>query len=83
MSRCWLPQAVANNGSSTARVRVAAIRCPSTLLADDKPGSERIHVIFSQERLDDPTVSAALRSGDRSAAVWVDQWLLRKAVVQP
>jgi hypothetical protein len=56
---------------------------PFTLLADDKPGVERIHVIFSQERLDDPSVSAALRSGERDTAVWVDQLLLRKAVGRP
>jgi hypothetical protein len=56
---------------------------PFTLLADDKPGVERIQVIFSQKRLADPAMAAALRSKERSAAVWVDQLLLRKAVGQP
>jgi hypothetical protein len=76
--------------SAGSQQRVFDAACPSgtdplpfTLVADDKPGVERIGVVFSHVRLDDASLRAALRSAARDAAIWVDQLVLHKAVAKP
>src|SRR5262245_20329133 len=52
---------------------------PFTLVADDKPGSERIEVVFSSAALDDAALRRALERGERSETVWVNEVVLTKA----
>jgi hypothetical protein len=73
-----------------AEQRVFDAVCPSgadplpfTLVADDKPGVERIRVVFSEARLDEPALHAALLRAERGETIWVDQLLLHKAVAKP
>jgi hypothetical protein len=76
--------------SAGSQQRVFDAACPSgsdplpfTLVADAKPGVERIVVVFSHVQLDDASLQAALRSTTRDAAIWVDQLALHKAVSKP
>jgi hypothetical protein len=52
---------------------------PFTLVADDKPGSERIQLVFSRAALDDAALRRALERGERSETVWVNELVLQKA----
>jgi hypothetical protein len=55
-----------------------ALALPFTLLIDGEPGRERFSVVFSQARLNDAQLEAALRSGLRSTEVWVTHFELEK-----
>lgn len=77
--------AVPRSGARGEWSRVFDGRCseqaplPFTLVADDKPGSERIDVVFSRAALDDEALQSALSLGERSETVWVNELVLHKA----
>jgi hypothetical protein len=57
---------------------------PFTLVADDKPGSEQIEIIFSRAILADAALHKAIISRERSETAWVITLVLPKeAGVEP
>jgi hypothetical protein len=56
---------------------------PFSLVADAKPGVERIHVVWSEARLDTARLLSALQRQERSDTIWVQRVVLHKAGVSP
>lgn len=56
---------------------------PFTLVADDKPGSEQIHVVFSRAALAEAALHKAITSRERGETVWVITLVLPKAGAEP
>lgn len=53
---------------------------PFTLIADNKPGEERIGVVFSHARLDDDALRVAVRHHGQANKVWVIEFVFPKVV---
>jgi hypothetical protein len=70
---------------AVARKRVYEGRCnereplPFTLVADDKPGSEQIEIVFSQGELAETALQKAVVERERSETAWVITLVLPKA----
>jgi hypothetical protein len=56
---------------------------PFTLVADDKPGDERLAVVFSAARVEDEALRSAAGRGDRTPKIWVVRFSFPKVVTQP
>ena len=56
---------------------------PFTLVADDKPGDERLAVVFSAARVEDGALRSAARRGDRTPEIWVVHFSFPKAASRP
>lgn len=56
---------------------------PFTLVADDKPGSEQIEVVFSRGALGEAALRRAITTGERSDTAWVSTVKLDKEGNEP
>jgi len=56
---------------------------PFTLVADDKPGDERLALVFSTASVEDGALRSAATRGDRTPEIWVVRFSFRKVVTGP
>jgi hypothetical protein len=56
---------------------------PFTVVADDRPGNERLALVFSASPVSDETLREGVRRGDRTPQIWVIQFLFAKQVSRP